>query len=355
MKTTDFVKGLVVAYMDTGLSCRTAEQMINNLIVKYQTEEMMVDDRIIEEISISYKACSQIFKRFKEELSYQDKRELNGKQNTYNEEEQKAIAQMVEENVGESLKSLTNNPQINPKNAEIHVMRNVFKNQDIKCYKQPNKIALNNQHKENRMKFANKVKRWSKNWTRVIFSDECQLSIDPHNQYYYAKSKDDIPEDLFKKKQNYPLRVHVWGVISSNSPLELVQIEGTLNSNGYVQILDSFFKNIQQNLPEHFIFQQDNAGIHRAQIVQDYMEENEIEVLDWPALSPDLSPIENIWSIIKSELWSFKNVIKNQDDLFQASKQIFFNSEQITKTIANSYQSIQMRIQQVINVQGDQI
>ena len=43
------------------------------------------------------------------------------------------------------------------------------------------------------------------------------------------------------------------------------------------------------------VFQQDNARCHVARICTDFLEENHIRVLPWPALSPDLSPFEHLW------------------------------------------------------------
>jgi len=39
---------------------------------------------------------------------------------------------------------------------------------------------------------------------------------------------------------------------------------------------------------------QDNAPIHKAHKVRDYLEEMGIEVMAWPLYSPDLNPIENL-------------------------------------------------------------
>jgi transposase len=41
------------------------------------------------------------------------------------------------------------------------------------------------------------------------------------------------------------------------------------------------------------VFMQDNAPIHTAHIIKDWLEEMAIEVLEWPPYSPDLNPIEH--------------------------------------------------------------
>jgi transposase len=47
----------------------------------------------------------------------------------------------------------------------------------------------------------------------------------------------------------------------------------------------------------------DNASVHTARIVEQLPRELGIEVMDWPPCSPDLTPIENLWAIMKQEIY----------------------------------------------------
>ena len=47
-----------------------------------------------------------------------------------------------------------------------------------------------------------------------------------------------------------------------------------------------------------FEFQQDNARPHSARVSQDFLQTNGVAVMNWPALSPDLVPIEHLWDKI---------------------------------------------------------
>jgi transposase len=51
------------------------------------------------------------------------------------------------------------------------------------------------------------------------------------------------------------------------------------------------------------IFMHDNASIHKAHIIRDWLRENGINVMDWPPYSPDLNPIENLWALLKAEMY----------------------------------------------------
>ncbi|KAL4473468.1 hypothetical protein ABPG72_012147 [Tetrahymena utriculariae] len=81
MKTSDFIRGMVVAYMDVRKSSRQTAASISEIITKHQKPNQMIDESIYSEFSISHTECQTIYKQFTSTLSYADQRINNGRQN----------------------------------------------------------------------------------------------------------------------------------------------------------------------------------------------------------------------------------------------------------------------------------
>ena len=71
----------------------------------------------------------------------------------------------------------------------------------------------------------------------------------------------------------------------------------------------------QKNPNGRFIFQQDNASVHTSNVVRQYLHQNNVRCLTWPAQSPDLSPIENLFGLVKGRLRSVINPPRNIPEL----------------------------------------
>jgi len=87
----------------------------------------------------------------------------------------------------------------------------------------------------------------------------------------------------------------VWAGICHDGCTQLKIVQGKLNA---VKYRDDFLEPIvlpflQQRNFDH-VFQNDNARCHVARVCQDFLNQNHIRILHWPALSPDLSPIEHV-------------------------------------------------------------
>jgi len=86
-----------------------------------------------------------------------------------------------------------------------------------------------------------------------------------------------------------------WGAISARGKINLVTFTDTLTASFYQDILDEHLISQAWDLyPKTWYFQQDKDSKHTAHTTQDYLEDNIPHLIDWPAKSPDLNPMENI-------------------------------------------------------------
>ncbi|GFV59463.1 transposable element Tcb1 transposase [Trichonephila clavipes] len=111
--------------------------------------------------------------------------------------------------------------------------------------------------------------------------------------------------------------IKVWGGIAYHSRTPLVRIDSTLNSQRYIsEVLEPVVLPYFQSL-DTAIFQQDNARPHVARIVQRFFVNHNIELLPWLTRSPDLSPIEYIWSMVAQRLTQISSPAAPPHQLWQ--------------------------------------
>ena len=109
---------------------------------------------------------------------------------------------------------------------------------------------------------------------------------------------------LFVLALKWKISLMIWGCICYDGVGTLTAVEGNINSATYIDILD---KNLWSVVVWYFegkecLFMDDNAPVHRAHNVDNYKDQNEVTSMEWPAQSPDLNIIKNIWLYMKREL-----------------------------------------------------
>ena len=101
------------------------------------------------------------------------------------------------------------------------------------------------------------------------------------------------------------------------------------------------------------IFQQDLAPCHIVKKLKKIFEENYIKVSDWPGNLPDLSPIENSWSIVKTRL--LKRDCTTQTNLIGAIIDVWYRDQEIAQTCEKLVKLMPKRIKELITNRGGHI
>lgn len=94
----------------------------------------------------------------------------------------------------------------------------------------------------------------------------------------------------------------------AHGPGELLKIEGKLNGQQYIEILEEVLLPTVRAMaiphPETITLVHDNSSIHKSRAVTEWLEQHpEILVIDWPSKGCDLNPIEHLWAAMCQE-WS---------------------------------------------------
>jgi transposase len=142
----------------------------------------------------------------------------------------------------------------------------------------------------------------------------------------------------------------VWGCMGYAGVEELAIVEGIMNAKGYVNILRGNLKKSVRKLEiqDSYLFQQDNDPKHTARTTREWLLYNARGLLETPPQSPDINPIENLWSLLETKIRKCKcsssqmlieNLKKEWDEIGQ----------EVTSNLLNS---IPRRLQAIIDAKG---
>jgi hypothetical protein len=203
---------------------------------------------------------------------------------------------------------------------------------------------LTERHKIKRVEWAKK--HLDDNWDNTFFTDETafQLFRNTIGRWYKGlRPFRRIPKDRSK--------IFAWGGFSKKGRVKLYCFREIMTAEVYVNILKKNLPAVKKMFGKKWRFLQDNDPKHTSRLAKSFLETETPELMDWPSNSPDINPIENLWSIVKRRVE--KREPRNSDDLMQFMMEEWGSIPKVT--LKNLVNSMRTRCELVIQNNGERI
>lgn len=199
-------------------------------------------------------------------------------------------------------------PELLREVSERTVRHRLHHDLNLRAHRAARKPTLTKEMKKKRLKFCAKYKDWTPDqWKKVIFSDESSFKcVRASARTVRRPPKSNRYDPRYTiKTVTHSLSLMVWGSFSGEhgaGELFFLEPKQTMNGDVYLDVLKDYlhcFFDLHQ--PDGF-FLHDGAPPHKCHDVKQWLRENKIAEIEWPGNSPDLNPIENVWSLMKRRL-----------------------------------------------------
>jgi transposase len=210
------------------------------------------------------------------------------------------------------------------------------------------KPSLTSTQKRKRMEWCSQRREWNENnWSKIIFSDECRLELNPRSRQYVRRPKyKKLSSQYVNKTKKFSPSIMVWGAIRSDGRRMLIKCESNVDSVEYQRILSLARSHIYTR---RFILQQDGASSHTSASTRQYLLNNSLRTLEnWPSQSPDLNIIEQMWLILKENIK--KKSPRTVEDLWNIAHKEWMDIS--NELIEKLYASVPRRLLAVLAAKG---
>jgi|1186.fasta_scaffold111665_1 transposase len=329
---TDFERGEIVGLSKGGSSQREIAQILNH-------PKSTVGD---------------IIKKYNEQ-GLTSAASRSGRPKILTERDNRHLIKVVKDNRKDTLEEITEKFNTGMKiSVSKRTVQRTLHEKGYSGHAAKKKPLISEKNRKKRYGWCRMRKNWITEWEKIIWSDESRYELfnNDSNNWVWRKKDERYKVDCLKPTVKNSIGIMVWGCFCNNKLGPLVLIEGTLNSDRYIELLEEYLLSFLNNLSiEVYIFQDDNAPCHASIKTKTWKETNLIENLPWPAQSPDLNPIENLWDILERRVRKHKPTPTNKNDFFTVLKEEWYKIDE--SQLIRLVKSMPNRINTAIKSKGN--
>jgi len=237
--------------------------------------------------------------------------------------------------------------------VSISTIKRRLREAGLQNYMAKKKPLISKRNKAKRLAFAKKYASMSLDfWKTVIWSDESKFELigQKKRQKVWRQPNQGLQERFLQHTVKHGGgSIMVWGCFSWDGVGNLCQIKGKMTGMDYAEILRGNLKESANKIGlTHFVFQQDNDPKHTSRVAKQYFEEENIEKLEFPPQSPDLNPIEHLWTILDANIFRGRRI--SPKNFFSELENAWNNLD--SQKLKNLVESMPKRLRAVINNHG---
>ena len=211
-----------------------------------------------------------------------------------------------------------------------------------------------------RQAWSTELNTWSKQkLSSILFSDETHIELWQNGAGYHRRVRRGPNDNKYlpkflKPTVKFPPKLMIWAAFGNGKlgDIHVMPPNVRMNSEYYKGVMRKHLRRSMRKTRTE-IFMQDGAKCHTSKVMQEWFRKKSISLLDWPAQSPDMNPIENLWTMLKKLIYTRFARAKNLEELSDYTKAAWsILGREYSDYIKNLSDSMETRVKACLDANG---